>query len=101
MRGTRQLLALFGTHCANVSDQRHLAFRFFGNNFQYLLSLNAVLDKCLTRRPTDIQPVDPLPNVETHQAAQALNVQSLLAIGVNNAGITPFKSLAIATSDDD
>jgi hypothetical protein len=49
MRGARQLLALFGAHRANMGDQRHLAFRFFSNNFQNLLSFSAVLDKSLTR----------------------------------------------------
>ena len=80
MRRAGQLLALFGTDRTDMGNQRHFALRLFRHNFQDLLSFCAALNERFSGRAADVQPINALCNVETHQTAQALNIQFLLVI---------------------
>lgn len=100
--GAGKLLAFCGAYCPDMGDQRDFSLRLFGDNLQYLLSFSKALYKCFPGGTANVQPVDTLPDVKTHQTAQAFAIQLLLMIKwVNNAAITPCNAFAIPTSTDD
>ncbi len=63
-----------------MGDQRDFSLRLFGDNLQYLLSFSKALYECFPGGTANVQPVDTLADVKTHQTAQAFAIQLLLMI---------------------